>query len=119
MKSVLSIGFWLYILAPGWSGVLTQPGLVNLPVGGVAAAQNTIRGHGVLLEDLTWQEAERALTKETIVVIPLGAGSKEHGPHLKLSNDFIMAEYLKRRVLDAADVVIAPTVNYRDRKSVV
>ncbi len=45
-------------------------------------------------------------------MIPLGAGSKEHGPHLKLKNDFVLAEYLKRRVLAKADAVIAPTMNY-------
>lgn len=73
-----------------------------------AFAQNK----GVLLEDLTWQEAEKVLKTETVVVIPLGAQSKEHGPHLKLKNDWTMAEFYKRRVLKAADVVIAPTMNY-------
>jgi creatinine amidohydrolase/Fe(II)-dependent formamide hydrolase-like protein len=34
---------------------------------------------GVLLEELTWVEAEKALTPETVVVIPLGAQAKEHG----------------------------------------
>lgn len=67
---------------------------------------------GVLLEDLTWLEAERVLTAETVAVIPLGAAAKEHGPHLKLKNDWVLAEYLKRRVLNAADVVIAPTIPY-------
>jgi creatinine amidohydrolase len=67
---------------------------------------------GILLEDLTWLEAEKALTPATVVVIPVGAESKEHGPHLKLKNDFVMAEYFKRQVLSKADVVIAPTVNY-------
>src|SRR6185295_3987747 len=67
---------------------------------------------GVLLEDLTWVEAEKRLTPQTIVVIPIGAAAKEHGPHLKLKNDLILAEYLKKRVLAQADVVIAPTVNY-------
>lgn len=67
---------------------------------------------GILLEDLTWLEAEKALTKETIVVIPLGAAAKEHGPHLLLKNDFILAEYFKNRVLKEANVVIAPTINY-------
>lgn len=68
----------------------------------------------VLLEKLTWDEAEPLLTRDTIVVIPLGAGSKEHGRHLQLNNDFLMAEYFKRRVLEAApqNVVIAPTINY-------
>lgn len=67
---------------------------------------------GVLLENLTWQQAERALGPDTVVVLPIGAGSKEHGPHLKLSNDFLMAEYLKTRVLAQADVVVAPTLDY-------
>jgi creatinine amidohydrolase len=67
---------------------------------------------GTLLEDLTWVEAERVLKEDTIVVIPLGAQSKEHGPHLRLKNDFVQAEYLKKRVLSKADVVVAPTINY-------
>ena len=67
---------------------------------------------GILLEDLTWMEAEKVLTPNTVVVIALGAQAKEHGPHLKLKNDFLLAEYLKKRVLDAADVVVAPTINY-------
>ncbi len=67
---------------------------------------------GVLLEQLAWPQAEKILTPETVVVIPLGAESKEHGPHLPLGNDWNMAEYLKQRVLQGADVVIAPTVNY-------
>ena len=45
-------------------------------------------------------------------MIPLGAESKEHGPHLKLKNDLVLAAYLTRRVREKADVVVAPTVNY-------
>jgi creatinine amidohydrolase len=67
---------------------------------------------GILLEQLTWIEAESVLTSNTVVVIPLGAASKEHGPHLRLNNDWTIAEYLKRRVLERADVVVAPTVGY-------
>ncbi len=68
----------------------------------------------VLLETLSWDEAEKILTPNTMVVIALGAESKEHGRHLQLNNDFLMAEYLKKRVLDAApqNVVVAPTINY-------
>jgi creatinine amidohydrolase len=67
---------------------------------------------GFLLEELSWPEAERALTGETVVVIPLGAQAKEHGHHLPLQNDWLLAEYLKRRVVEASEVVVAPTVNY-------
>ena len=67
---------------------------------------------GVLLEELTWVDAEKVLRPETVVVIPLGAASKEHGPHLKLKNDLILANDLKQRVRQRADVVIAPTIPY-------
>ena len=64
--------------------------------------------------NLSWDEAEQILTPDTVVVIALGAESKEHGRHLQLNNDFLMAEYLKKRVLSAApqNIVIAPTINY-------
>ena len=70
------------------------------------------KSKGILLEDLTWIEAEKVLTQDTVVVIPLGAAAKEHGPHLKLKNDWLIAEYLKKRVLEQSNVVVAPTINY-------
>lgn len=77
---------------------------------GVATGQTRTRG--LLLEDLTWMEAEKVLTDQTVVVIPIGAAAKEHGPHLKLKNDLLIAEYLKKQVLRQSNVVIAPTINY-------
>jgi len=62
------------------------------------------------LEEMTWQEAQRALGPETIVVVPIGAASKEHGPHLRLANDYIMADYLRRRVAERTAVVVAPII---------
>jgi creatinine amidohydrolase len=67
---------------------------------------------GHMLWDLTWPQAERVLTPDTVVVIPLGAASKEHGPHLLLKNDWLLAEYFKDRVYQEADVVIAPTLGF-------
>ncbi len=72
----------------------------------------TKKAKTVYLADMTWQEAEEVLTPATIVVIPMGAQSKAHGPHLPLSTDFIQAEYFKERIAALYDVVIAPTVNY-------
>lgn len=67
---------------------------------------------GVLLEQLSWDQAENVLTPDRVVVIALGAEAKEHGRHLQLNNDWLMAEYFKRRIVAAADVVVAPTINY-------
>ncbi len=67
---------------------------------------------GHRLESLTWMEAEAVLTASATVVIPLGAAAKEHGPHLKLSNDLVMARYLAERILERCDVVLAPAIPY-------
>src|SRR5580704_285585 len=82
------------------------------PVGAPLSAAHV--NSAVLLETLSWDEAEHVLAPDTVVVIPLGAESKEHGRHLQLNNDFLMAEYLKKRVLGSAqqDTIIAPTINY-------
>lgn len=67
---------------------------------------------GVILENLTWQEAEQTFKEHKVIVIALGARCKEHGPHLPLNNDYIMAEYLKQRVCSELEVIIAPTFQY-------
>lgn len=64
------------------------------------------------LEDLAWTDAERHLTADAIVLLPLGAAAKEHGPHLKLRNDLTLANYLTERVMAASRVVVAPTFTY-------
>ena len=66
----------------------------------------------VYLEDISWTTARQQLTSETVVVIPLGAASKEHGPHLPLSTDFIQAEGLAKLVALQRKVIITPVVNY-------
>lgn len=86
--------------------------MLMIPILALMGVTSQAAQTGVLLENLTWQEAETVLGPDTVVVIPLGAGAKEHGPHLPLKNDFLTAEYLKRRVLESSQVVMAPTVNY-------
>jgi creatinine amidohydrolase len=66
----------------------------------------------VNIEDLTWLEAEKVLKTYEVVLIALGARTKEHGPHLLLKNDFLMAEYLKDRVIQDVSVAVLPTLQY-------
>lgn len=66
----------------------------------------------VSLENLTWIEAEKILKNYDVVLIALGARTKEHGPHLPLNTDFLMAEYLKDRVAREVHVAVLPTLPY-------
>jgi len=65
-----------------------------------------------LLENMNWIEAEKALKKVGVVLIALGARTKEHGPHLLLKNDYVMAEYLRNRVMEQLSVAVLPTLQY-------
>lgn len=64
------------------------------------------------LQFLTWDEAKSILNSATVVVIPLGAQSKEHGHHMPLNTDWLMAEALKKEIERHVDAVFAPTINY-------
>ena len=66
----------------------------------------------VELENLTWIQAEKALKEYEVVLIALGARTKEHGPHLPLKNDYVMAEYLKNRIAQEVPVAVLPTLQY-------
>lgn len=77
-----------------------------------AQSRPTTKRKAVMLADISWVEAKKILGPDTVVVIPVGAEAKEHGPHLPLGTDFIQAEFLKDRIAERVDAVIAPTVNY-------
>lgn len=66
---------------------------------------------GVKLETLSWIEAEQWFASNPVVVIPLGAAAKEHGPHLPLNNDAIIATWLAEEIRQRLPVVIAPLIN--------
>ncbi len=76
------------------------------------AFENDKGVRGKVLGNLTWIEAREKLKPETIVLVPLGAESKEHGPHLRLANDAFMACALSLEVTQQSDVILAPIINY-------
>ena len=73
-------------------------------------ASLTAQARGAYLGDLTWPEAERRLKEAPIVIVPFGAGAKEHGPHLPLSADQIAMEYFAAVAVDSLPVVVAPPI---------
>lgn len=65
---------------------------------------------GSYLGDLTWPEAEQRLRQAPLVVLPFGAGAKEHGPHLPLNADRVVMDYLLQQAVDSVPVVVAPPI---------
>jgi creatinine amidohydrolase len=63
---------------------------------------------GVWLESLSWPEARDRIDQGWPVVMPIGAISKEHGAHLPLNTDYLVARELANRIAQELPVIIAP-----------
>jgi creatinine amidohydrolase/Fe(II)-dependent formamide hydrolase-like protein len=77
-----------------------------------AAPQDEVFMIGVWLEDLTWQEAKVRFDSDAVVVVPIGAASKAHGPHLPLKTDALTARALGQKLIERLPVVAAPVVGF-------
>jgi creatinine amidohydrolase len=65
-----------------------------------------------LVEQLTWDEVARRIDNSATAILPIGAGAKQHGFHLPMNTDRIVAEALAARIADRIDGLIWPTVGY-------
>ncbi len=67
---------------------------------------------GAWLEDLTWPEAKARFDAGALVVLPVGAAAKAHGPHLPLKTDALTARALAQRLIERVPAVAAPVVGF-------
>ena len=67
---------------------------------------------GAWLEDLTWPEAKARFDGGALVVIPVGAAAKAHGPHLPLKTDALTARALAQMLIERLPAVAAPVVGF-------
>ncbi len=61
------------------------------------------------LIDMTWQEAKKAFKTIKLGIIPTGS-VEQHGPHLPLGTDFIIADYLAKEVSKKTEAIVTPTI---------
>ncbi|MBL8834402.1 MAG: creatininase family protein [Rhodospirillales bacterium] len=66
---------------------------------------------GAWIEDLTWPEVAARIEHAT-VLIPIGARAKEHGPHLPMQTDYLVARALCDGVAKELPVLVAPVVDF-------
>ena len=67
---------------------------------------------GAFAAQLSWPEVELRVEAGAVVVLPVGAACKEHGPHLPMNTDFLQAEWLAAALVQRAEVLVWPTVTY-------
>ena len=67
---------------------------------------------GVFISDITVEDCEALLNENTIVVLPIGGGVKEHGWHLPMGTDYFVTDWIAAQVTDRFPVVTLPTLPY-------
>lgn len=75
---------------------------------------NTASGSlpGRFVEDLTWPEVAASFRADVPVVIPIGAIAKEHGHHLPMKTDWLLARALAEGIAARLPVLIGPIVPF-------
>ena len=67
---------------------------------------------GAWLEDLTWPEVKARFDADAVVVVPIGAAAKAHGPHLPLKTDALTARALAQGLIERLPVIAAPVLGF-------
>jgi creatinine amidohydrolase len=78
----------------------------------LAAAEGLSADNGFFLGDLSWPEAKVKMSQVPIVIVPFGAGAKEHGPHLPMNADYKVMEYLCKKAVESQSVIVAPPIQH-------
>ncbi|NLO08801.1 MAG: creatininase [Clostridiales bacterium] len=63
----------------------------------------------VKMEQMTWMEFKEM--KNNVIILPIGS-TEQHGPHLPLSVDTILAEEIAYRLATEINGVVAPALSY-------
>jgi len=61
---------------------------------------------------LTWDQVKDRLQAGAQAILPIGAGSKQHGLHMPMGTDQFFAAYFARALADRVDALIWPTLTY-------
>lgn len=70
------------------------------------------KGTGRFIEDLAWPDVAAAFKADVPILFPVGAIAKEHGHHLPLKNDWLLARALAEGVAARLPVLIAPIIPF-------
>jgi creatinine amidohydrolase len=67
---------------------------------------------GAWIEDLTWPEVAKRIENGDMVIVPIGARAKEHGHHLPMKTDYLLARAFCDGIAARLPVLIAPVIDF-------
>ena len=67
---------------------------------------------GAWIEDLPWPEVAARIEAGATVLVPIGARAKEHGHHLPMKTDYLLARAFCDGIAARLPVLVAPVVDF-------
>jgi len=67
---------------------------------------------GCFISEITHEDCAKVINEDTIIVLPIGCGTKEHGSHLPMATDFYVVEWMAKQITEKFNVVTLPTLPY-------
>jgi len=69
---------------------------------------HTLAAKARKVADLTWDVVAKGLAGGAAALLPIGAGAKQHGLHMRMATDQVFAEYFAGVVAEKTDALIWP-----------
>jgi creatinine amidohydrolase/Fe(II)-dependent formamide hydrolase-like protein len=73
---------------------------------------HTVAAKARKVADLTWDVVAKRLKGGAAALLPIGAGAKQHGLHMRMATDQVLAEYFAGVVAEETNSLIWPTLTY-------
>jgi len=67
---------------------------------------------GIRVADTDWPRVTAEVAAGAIGILPVGAASKAHGPHLPMNTDLLQAEWLAGALIRRVRALVWPTLGY-------
>ena len=67
---------------------------------------------GDWIEDLAWPAVAERIAAGATVIVPIGARAKEHGHHLPMKTDYVLARALCQGIAERLPVLVAPVIDF-------
>lgn len=65
----------------------------------------------IKMSEMTWMEFNSKIKEGAVTILPIGA-CEQHGPHLPLNVDTVLAQDFAERLAERIGGVVAPAINY-------
>ncbi len=67
---------------------------------------------GVHVKNITFEQCNEIINEDSIIMLPIGGGAKEHGDHLPMGTDYFVTDWIANEITKKFPIITLPTLPY-------